>query len=78
MANCPGHVVAHLAAALPNHLALEILDAGEDALLQVDHTIVSGRMVLADSPGAGIRPAAAPASTWNSTERHQSCCPTRY
>ncbi|MFD8153184.1 mandelate racemase/muconate lactonizing enzyme family protein [Streptomyces sp. NPDC059720] len=56
--NCPGHVIAHLAAVLPNHLALEVLDAGEDALLEVDHTLGDGHLKLGSRPGHGVRPRA--------------------
>ena len=52
--NCPGNYMAHLAAALPNHMMMEVVAAGRDAVMQVDNRIEDGWIVLGDSPGLGI------------------------
>ena len=52
--NCPGNLMAHVAAALPNHIMMEVLDVGRDAVMRVDNHIEDGWIVLGDSPGLGI------------------------
>lgn len=52
--NCPGNSMAHVAAALPNHIMMEVLDVGRDAVLRVDNHIEDGWIVLGDAPGLGI------------------------
>lgn len=54
MMNCPANYMAHLAAALPNHMMMEVVAPGMDALMKVDNRIEEGRIVLGDSPGLGI------------------------
>ena len=54
MMSCVGNHMAHLAAALPNHMMMEVLDAGRDAPLHVDNRIEDGWIVLGDDPGLGI------------------------
>jgi L-alanine-DL-glutamate epimerase-like enolase superfamily enzyme len=54
MNNCPGRFAAHLAAALPHHLMMEVLDAGRDAVFSYDSTIDNCWIVLGDTPGSGI------------------------
>jgi len=54
MMNCPGNYMAHLAAALPNHMMMEVVAAGGDATIKVDNRIEDGWIVLGDSPGLGI------------------------
>ena len=54
MMNSPGNLMAHLAAALPNHMMLEVIDAGRDAPFQVDNRVEDGWIVLGDAPGIGI------------------------
>jgi L-alanine-DL-glutamate epimerase-like enolase superfamily enzyme len=54
MMNCPANYMAHLAAALPNHVMMEVVDVGRDALMHVDSQIEDGWIVLGDSPGLGI------------------------
>jgi L-alanine-DL-glutamate epimerase-like enolase superfamily enzyme len=54
MMNCPGNYMAHLAAALPNHMMMEVVDVGRDAVMQVDNQIEDGWIVLGDSPGLGM------------------------
>ena len=52
--NSAGRYGAHLAAALPHHTMMEVLEAGRDATFTFDSVIEDGRIVLGDSPGAGI------------------------
>ena len=54
MMNCPGNYMAHLAAALPNHMMMEVINAGRDICFDVDTRIEDGWIVLGDSPGLGI------------------------
>ena len=54
MMNCPGNYMAHLAAALPNHMMMEVVAAGRDAVFTADNHIEDGWIVLGDSPGLGI------------------------
>ena len=52
--NSPGNHMAHLAAALPNHVMMEVIDAGFEAALNVDNHIEAGYVVLGDAPGLGL------------------------
>ena len=54
MMNCPGRHMAHLAAALPHHIAMEVLDCGRDQMFTHEARLVDGRIELGDSPGSGI------------------------
>ena len=54
MMNCPGNFMAQLAAALPNHMMMEVVDVGRDAIMHVDNQIEKGWIVLGDSPGLGV------------------------
>ena len=54
LVNCPGRYAAHVAAVLPNHLMMEVIDAGRDAAFQTDHRLEGGWIVLSDAPGLGI------------------------
>ena len=54
MMNCPGNFMAHLAAALPNHMMMEVVDPGMDICFSYDNHIEDGWIVLGDSPGLGI------------------------
>ena len=51
---CPASYMAHLAAALPNHWTMEVMDAGYEAQMDVDNRIEDGYIVLGDSPGIGL------------------------
>ena len=51
---CPASFMAHLAAALPNHWTMEVVDAGFEAQMGVDNRIEDGYIVLGDSPGIGL------------------------
>ncbi|WP_114558375.1 mandelate racemase/muconate lactonizing enzyme family protein [Desertihabitans aurantiacus] len=46
--------LAHAAAAVPNHLVLEVQDLGLPFGLQVDHELQDGSVVLGDRPGLGL------------------------
>ncbi len=52
--NAHGNLGAHLAAALPNHMMMEVVGAGREAAMRVDNRIEDGYIVLGDSPGLGI------------------------
>lgn len=52
--NCPGSFMAHFAAALPNHIWMEVFNAGRTVGMKVDTRIEDGWIVLGDSPGLGI------------------------
>jgi hypothetical protein len=54
LVNCPGRYAAHLAAVVPNHLMMEVLDAGRDVVFPSDHRLEGGQIVLADAPDLGI------------------------
>ncbi|MCB9155942.1 MAG: mandelate racemase/muconate lactonizing enzyme family protein [Caldilineaceae bacterium] len=52
--NCPGSFMAHFAAALPNHIWMEVFNAGRTAGMKVDTRIEDGWIILGDTPGLGI------------------------
>jgi L-alanine-DL-glutamate epimerase-like enolase superfamily enzyme len=52
--NCPGSFMAHFAAALPNHIWMEVFNAGRTVGMKVDTRIEDGWIVLGDEPGIGI------------------------
>jgi L-alanine-DL-glutamate epimerase-like enolase superfamily enzyme len=54
MMNCPGNFMAHLAAALPNHMMMEVVDPGREPCFTVDNRIEDGFIVLGEAPGLGI------------------------
>jgi len=54
MMNTPGNFMAHLAAALPNHMMMEVVAAGREVCFTVDTRIEDGWIILGDSPGLGI------------------------
>jgi L-alanine-DL-glutamate epimerase-like enolase superfamily enzyme len=53
--NCQANFMAHLAAALPNHMALEVVDPGREHVLKFKHTIGDGFIHLSDEPGLGLQ-----------------------
>ncbi len=53
--NCPGNYMAHFAAVLPNHIWMEVVDAGREAVFQHDSRVEDGYILLGDSPGNGIQ-----------------------
>lgn len=55
MMNCPANIMAHLAAALPNHFTMEVVAAGREVGMSlVDNYVEDGWIVLGDAPGLGI------------------------
>jgi L-alanine-DL-glutamate epimerase-like enolase superfamily enzyme len=52
--NCPGNFMAPVAACLPNHIGMEVVDAGRAVCFDVDNRIEDGWIILGDSPGNGI------------------------
>jgi L-alanine-DL-glutamate epimerase-like enolase superfamily enzyme len=52
--NCPGNFMAHLAAALPNHAMMEVVQAGREVCFTVDTRIEDGYIVLGETPGVGM------------------------
>lgn len=54
MGNSPGHFMAHVAAALPNHVMLELFGVDYAPYVTSDTRIEDGWIVLGDRPGLGI------------------------
>ncbi len=54
MMNCAANFMAHLAAVLPNHIMMEVLDNGREAVFTHTHEIEDGWIVLNDEPGLGF------------------------
>ncbi len=52
--NCAAHVMAHVAAVIPNHISMECAMLGRGDGLKHDHKIVDGWIMLTDQPGLGI------------------------
>ena len=72
MMNSPGSFLAHVAAALPNHLMIEVLDAGRGEIFDRDPVLREGCVHLGERPGLGMvldeeRLAAAEAAAWETT-----------
>ena len=53
--NCQANFMAHLGAALPNHMAIEVVDPGREHVIKFKHTIEDGFVRLSDEPGLGIQ-----------------------
>jgi len=54
MMNCQANFMAHVAAALPNHIGMEVVDPGREQCLKFDNHIEDGFIVLGNEPGFGI------------------------
>ena len=54
MVNCPGDFMAHAATVMPNHIAMEVVEAGWAPFMTVDQHIEDGWIILGDAPGIGI------------------------
>jgi len=54
MMNCPGNFMAHLAAALPNHMMMEVVDVGRTPFFTVDTHIEDGWIHIGETPGIGL------------------------
>lgn len=52
--NCAANYTAHVAAVLPNHTHMEVLNAGRAYAMKVDNHIEDGWIILGDKPGLGI------------------------
>jgi L-alanine-DL-glutamate epimerase-like enolase superfamily enzyme len=72
--NTPGNFMGHFAASLPNHLMIEIVNAGLDVGFTVDHQIVDGYLIPGDSPGLGL---AFDAEVMEQLERQEGAKPAR-
>lgn len=54
MMNAQANFMAHVAAALPNHIGMEVVDPGREQCLRFDNYIDDGFIILGESPGLGI------------------------
>ena len=54
MMNCQANFMAHLAAALPNHVSMEVVEPGREHCIRFDSHIEDGFIVLGNAPGLGI------------------------
>jgi L-alanine-DL-glutamate epimerase-like enolase superfamily enzyme len=54
MMNCAANFMAQVASVLPNHIMMEALDNGRDAVFTHTHDIEDGWIVLNDEPGLGF------------------------
>ncbi len=54
MMNCAANFMAHMGAVLPNHIMMEVLDNGREAVFTHTHEIEDGWIVLNDEPGLGF------------------------
>jgi len=54
MMNCAANFMAQVASVLPNHIMMEVLDNGRDAVFTHTHDIEDGWIVLNDEPGLGF------------------------
>ncbi|MFW6195190.1 MAG: mandelate racemase/muconate lactonizing enzyme family protein [Chloroflexota bacterium] len=52
--NCQANFMAHLGAAMPNHMMLEVVDPGREKCMKWGHTIEDGFIQLSNKPGLGI------------------------
>ena len=54
MMNAQANYMAHVAAALPNHTMMEVVDPGREHCLTFDNHVEDGYIILGESPGFGI------------------------
>lgn len=54
MMNCQANFMAHLAATLPNHLAMEIVDPGREHCIKYSNILDEGFILLNEDPGLGL------------------------
>jgi L-alanine-DL-glutamate epimerase-like enolase superfamily enzyme len=54
MMNAQANYMAHVAAAIPNHWMMEVVDPGREHCLKFDNRIEDGCIVLGDAPGWGV------------------------
>ena len=74
--NCPGNYMAHFAAVLPNHIWMEVVDAGQDRSFTHDSRVEDGYIILGDTPGNGIQFDMAKLERYRVTERSASAAPS--
>ena len=74
--NCPGNFMAHFAAVLPNHIWMEVVDAGRDVVFDHDSKVEDGWIILGDLPGNGILFDEAKLEQYRVTERSMSAAPS--
>ena len=68
--------MAHFAAVLPNHIWMEVVDAGRDVVFDHDSKVEDGWIVLGDRPGNGIEFDEAKLEQYRVTERSMSAAPS--
>jgi L-alanine-DL-glutamate epimerase-like enolase superfamily enzyme len=54
MMNAQANYMAQVAAALPNHTMMEVVDPGREHCLRFDNRVEDGHIVMGDAPGFGI------------------------
>lgn len=54
LVNSPGRFAAHLGTVLPNHLMMEVIDPGPDAVYATGDRMADGYIILGEEPGLGI------------------------
>ena len=54
MMNAQANYMAHVAAALPNHTMMEVVDPGREHCLKFDNHVEDGYIILGESPGFGV------------------------
>ena len=54
MMNAQADFMAHVAAALPNHIGMEVVDPGREQCIRFDSHIEDGYIVLGNDPGFGL------------------------
>lgn len=74
--NCPGNYMAHFAAVLPNHIWMEVVDAGRDVVFNHDSRVEDGYIILGDRPGNGIQFDMEKLEACRVTERSASAAPS--
>jgi L-alanine-DL-glutamate epimerase-like enolase superfamily enzyme len=52
--NCAANHLAHVAAVLPNHIHMEVVDAGRNAAIIPTNHIEDGWIIMDDTPGIGL------------------------
>lgn len=74
--NCPGNYMAHFAAVLPNHIWMEVVDAGMDRSFDHDSRVEDGYIILGDRPGNGIQFDMEKLEEFRVTQRSASAAPS--
>ena len=74
--NCPGNFMAHFAAVLPNHIWMEVVDAGQDRSFKHDSRVEDGYIILGDRPGNGIQFDMEKLEQFRVTQRSASAAPS--